>query len=408
MSGKLTDTGIKNAKAQAKPFKLADGGGMYLLVTAKGQKWWRLDYRLHGKRKTLSLGVYPDVKLKKARKRREAARESIDDGLDPSHIRKEEKAAAEGSDTFKAIAVEWLAKWTPGKAPKHAEKVKRWLEKDVYPWLGDVPINDIEPKDVLRVLRRVEDRGAVESAHSIRQHCGQVFRYAVASGRANRDATQDLRGALLPTKSKHHPSITEPKKIGGLLRAIDTYKGQLVTRCALTLTALTFVRPGELRKAEWAEFDLEKAEWRIPAEKMKMDRPHIIPLSKQALEVLKEIQPLTGDGRFVFPGIRSQQRPMSENTVTAALRGMGYTGDEMTAHDFRSMASTRLNEMGWNTDAIERQLAHVEGNAVKAAYNYAEHLDERVRMMQAWADYLDGLRNDAQVVPIRRAAGSGK
>ncbi len=275
----------------------------------------------------------------------------------------------------------------------------------MYPWLGDSTINDIQPKDVLRVLRRVEDRGAAEAGHRIRQHCSAVFRYAVASGYADRDPTQDLRGALLPTKPKHYASITDAKKIGELLRAIDAYKGQLVTRCALTLTALTFVRPGELRKAEWAEFDLENAEWRIPAEKMKMDRPHIVPFSEQALDVLKEIQPLTSDGRFVFPGIRSQQRPMSENTVTAALRGMGYTGDEITAHGFRSMASTRLNEMGWNRDAIERQLAHIEGNAVRAAYNYAEHLEERRRMMQAWADYLDGLRNDADVTPIR---GKGK
>ncbi len=400
MLDKLADTTVKNAKPKTKPYKLADGGGMYLLITPKGQKWWRLDYRLNGKRKTLSLGVYPNVKLKKARKRREAARESIDDGLDPSDIRKGEKAAREGTDTFKAVAEEWFAKWRIGKAPHYTEKVQGRLKNDVYPWLGDTVINDIQPKDLLRVLRRVESRGAVESGHRIRQHCSAVFRYAVASGYADRDPIQDLRGALLPTKPKHYASIIEPKKIGELLRAIDAYEGQLITRCALALTALTFVRPGELRKAEWSEIDFETTQWRIPAEKMKMDRPHIVPLSEQALEILKEIKPLTGSGRFLFPSIRSLKRPMSENTVTAALRGMGYSGDEMTAHGFRSMASTRLNEMGWNTDAIERQLAHVEGNTVKAAYNYAEHLEERRRMMQAWADYLDGLRSEAEVVPI--------
>ena len=377
---------------------------MYLLVTPKGQTWWRLDYRINGKRKTLSLGVYPDVTLKTARQRRKAAREQIADGLDPSNVRRGEKAALRGADTFKAVAEEWHKKlsnkWTTG----HAESVNTRLSKYVYPWLGNEPVHTISAPDLLRVLRRVEDKGALETAHKLRQYCGQIFRYAIATGRADRDPSQDLRGALAPVITRHHASITDPTKIGALMRAIDGYKGQIVTRCALKFAPLVFVRPGELRKAEWSEVDLDNAEWRIPAEKMKMDRPHIVPLSRQAAELLSEIKPLTGSGRYVFPSVRSRQRPMSENTLNNALGNMGYSGDEMTAHGFRSMASTRLNEMGWNRDAIERQLAHVEGNAVRAAYNYAEHLDERRHMLQAWADYLDGLRGGADVVPIRNAS----
>ncbi len=402
MQDNLTDTKVRNAKAADKPYKLTDGRGMYLLVTPKGQKWWRLDYRLHGKRKTLSLGVYPDVKLKKARGRRQQARDTIAEGVDPSQVRKEEKIASKGGDNFKAVAVEWLSKHKPGWAEKHWEKIEGRLKNDVYPYVGKTPIETITAQDILKVLRRVESRGALETAHRVRQHCSAVFRYAIATGLATCDVTNDLRGALPPAQPRHHGSITEPKKIGALMRAIDGYVGQQSTRCALLFSALIFVRPGELRKAEWEEIDFDNFEWRIPAEKMKMARVHIVPLSKQAIEVLKELRPLTGKGRYLFPSIRSKARPMSENTVGSALKTMGYTGNEMTAHGFRSMASTRLNEMGWNRDAIERQLAHVEGNAVRAAYNYAEHLEERQRMMQAWADYLDGLRNKANVTPIRR------
>ena len=402
MQDKLTDTTIKNAKPKDKPYKLADGGGMYLLVNTKGQKWWRLDYRLNGKRKTISFGVYPDVPLKTARTRRTVAREQIAAGENPSEIRKKEKAAIDGADSFRTVADERLEKHSSKWTPKTFDSVTTRLTNYVYPWLGDEPVSKITAVDLLAALRRIEEKGALETAHKVRQYCGQVFRYAIATGRATRDVSQDLKGALTPVNTRHYASITEPRKIGELLRAIDGYKGQPVTRYALRLAPLIFLRPGELRRAAWEDIDLDDAEWRIPAEKMKMDRPHIVPLSAQALEVLKEIEPLTGNGPYLFPSIRTKQRPMSENTLNAALRGMGYSRDEMTAHGFRSMASTRLNELGWNRDAIERQLAHVEGNAVRAAYNYAEHLDERREMMQAWADYLDGLRRGADVNAIRK------
>jgi integrase len=409
MEGKLTATAVKNAKPGPKPYKLADGAGMYLLVSEKNgqcRKWWRFDYRLNEKRFTLSLGVYDDVSLKTARERRTEARALVASGVNPSAVRKHEKGARNGLDTFKTVAEEWLAKFRPLWAEKHTEKVEGRLKNYVYPWLGNQAVNSITSADLLRVLRRVESKGACETAHRIRQHCGRVFRYAIATGRADNDITHGLRGALAPAKVKHRASVTEPKAIGDLLRAIDSYSGHLVTRTALKLAPLVFVRPGELRKAEWEEIDFEKAEWRISAEKMKMGRPHIVPLSKQAVEALLDIHPLTGKGRYVFPSARTKTRPMSDAAITNALRNMGYSGEEMSGHGFRSMASTRLNEMGWNRDAIERQLAHVEGNAVRAAYNYAEHLPERVRMMQAWADYLDGLREGAEIVAIQRPAKS--
>ena len=404
MQSRLTDTAVKHAKPGPKPYKMADGAGMYLLVSNQGgtcRRWWRLDYRLDGKRYTISLGVYPDVKLKTARARCSAARELVAAGVNPSAVRKEAKAARRNARTFKDVAEEWLAKHRPTWAPTHTEKVEGRLRGYVYPWLGSARIDAITAAELLRVLRRIESRGTHETAHRVRQHCGQVFRYAIATGRADTDITHGLRGALAPVRVKHHASITEPKAIGDLLRAIDNYRGHDVTRTALKLAPLVFVRPGELRHAEWGDIDLDAMEWRIPAEKMKMDRAHIVPLSTQAAGILKDIQPLTGTGRYVFPSARTGARPMSDAALTNALRNMGYGGEEMTAHGFRSMASTRLNEMGWNRDAIERQLAHVEGDAVRGAYNYAEHLGERRRMMQAWADYLDGLRESVEGVAAR-------
>lgn len=400
----LTNTTAKNAAAKDKAYKLADGDGMYLYVTTKGQKYWRMDYRYEGRRKTLALGVYPDVSLKKAREKRGAARSLLADSIDPSARKRAEKLSKAGKESFEAIAREWFEKFSSNWAPSHSSKIKSRLEQDVYPYVGKHPIKGLTAPEILTLLRRVESRGALETAHRVRQHIGQVMRYAVATGRAERDPTQDLRGALPPTKVKHHGSITDPKRIGDLLRAIDGYDGQHITRCALKLTPLVFVRPGELRTAEWSEIDLEAAEWRIPAHKMKMKQPHIIPLSSQAVEILRDIQPLTGHGKYVFPGIRSRQRPMSENTVNAALRRMGYEPGDMTAHGFRSMASTLLNEQGWHRDAIERQLAHQERNDVRAAYNYAEHLPERRKMMQAWADYLDALREGGKVIPMGKQA----
>jgi integrase len=398
----LTDTVIRNTKPREKPYKLADAGGLYMLVNPNGSHWWRLKYRVEGREKLISLGVYPDVTLKDARERRDAARRLIANGIDPGAKRKAEKSAH--ADTFEAVAHEWFAKFSTDWAPTHADKVLRRLELYVFPWLGARAIRGITAPDVLTCLRRVEARGTLETAHRTHQHCGQVFRYAVATGRAERDPCADLRGALPPATKQHLAGITDVPRVAELLRAIDGYAGTVIARSALRLAPLVFVRPGELRGAEWSEFDLDRAEWRIPKERMKARVQHIVPLSRQVIALLKELQPLTGSGRYLFPSVRSYQRPMSNNTLNAALRRMGYTTDDMTAHGFRSMASTLLNEQGWSRDAIERQLAHGERDEVRAAYNYAEYLPERRKMMQAWSDYLDGLRAGANVVPIKRTA----
>ncbi len=302
-------------------------------------------------------------------------------------------------NTFKAVAREWFDMFSKPWAKGHADKIIRRLELYIFPWLGARPIKAITAQELLAVLRRIEGRGANETAHRAMQVCGRIFRYAVATGRAERDPSRDLSGALAPAKEKHLASITDPQEVGALLRAIDAYKGEWITRCALRLAPLVFVRPGELRHARWSEIDFEKAEWRIPAARMKMRMQHIVPLSSQAINVLRDLQQLTGKFDFAFPGTRSRERPMSENTVTAALRRMGYGGDDMTGHGFRSMASTLLNEQGWNWDAIERQLAHGERDAVRAAYNYAQHLPERRKMMQAWANHLDQLK--LQITPVK-------
>jgi len=388
---KLTATRISKAKAAAKPYKLSDGDGMFLLVNTNGSKYWRLKYRVAGKEKLLSLGTFPDVSLATARERRADARKALAAGIDPSAQKQAEKRAQSESDTFEAVAREWIEARSGEWGESNKRQVTRRLERDAFPWIGTTKVHELEPPEVLRMLRRTEARGAIETSHRVKQLVGQVMRFAVATGRASRDPTQDLAGALKTKRTRHHASITRPADIGPLLRAIEGYEGQFVTRCGLQLAPLLFVRPGELRRAEWLEFDLDGAEWRIPAKRMKMDAPHIVPLSTQAVEVLRELQPLTGRGRYVFPGARSTDRPMSENTINAALRRMGYEKDQMTGHGFRSMASTLLNEQGWNRDAIERQLAHAERDNVRAAYNYAEHLDERRRMMQAWADFLERL-----------------
>lgn len=397
----LTNNAVLNAKPNQKPVKMYDAGGLYLEVAPSGGKWWRLKYRINGKEKRISLGVFPDVTLKEARDKRDAARKQLANGIDPGEHRKAAKAskADDGTNGFEVVAREWFGKFAPNWADSHSEKIIRRLERDIFPWLGKRPIAEISAPELLTTMRRVEERGAVETAHRAMQNCSQVFRYAIATGRAIRDPAADLRGALPPSKSKHHASIIDPKAIGALLRAIDGYQGSMITKCGLQFAPLTFVRPGELRKAEWSEFDLSAAEWRIPAERMKMREQHIVPLSSQALVVLRELQPLTGSGRYVFPGARTNGRPMSENTINAALRRLGYTNDEMTGHGFRSMASTLLNEQGWNRDAIERQLAHAERDTIRAAYNYAEHLPERRKMMQAWADFLTGLANVAPHIP---------
>ena len=403
---KLNATRVKNTKPEPKPYKLFDGGGLFLLVQPTGSKLWRMKYRFGGKEKLLSLGAYPDLSLADARDAREANRKLLAKGVDPALEKSKARLRAAGRETFESVAREWHERTKPKWTPKHAARLLSALKRDIFPHLGSRPVDEIEPPEVLAVVRRVESRGAGEAAHRLLADCSRVFRYALASGKAKRNPAADLKGALAPVVVTHHASVTDPKEVGALLRAIDGYTGHHVTLCALKLAPLVFVRPGELRQAEWSEIDLEGAEWRIPAERMKAREPHIVPMSRQAVAVLRELYPLTGPQGYVFPSIRSKARPMSENTVNAALRRLGYGTDEMTGHGFRSMASTLLNEQGWNRDAIERQLAHAERNQVRAAYNYAEHLPERRKMMQAWADYLDALREGGKVVPFRRT-GNG-
>lgn len=403
----LTDKKASAAKPAEKPYKLFDGEGLYLLVQPDGGKYWRLKYRFAGKEKLLALGVYPTVPLKQARERRAKARLTLSAGRDPSAERQTEKRNQKiaAVNTLQAVAEEWHAKNVHAWSEDYASWVLRALKADVFPWLGARPVGELEPPDLLQALRRIESRGAIVTAHRVRNNLEQIYAYAIACGQAKRNPAADLRRALkAQPEKKHHASVKDPKAIGALLRALNGYEGSFITKCALRLAPLVFVRPGELRKAEWAEFDLDNAEWRIPAERMKMRAPHIVPLSSQAVAVLRELQPLTGAGKYLFPSVRSRREPMSENTINAALRRLNYGTGEMTAHGFRSMASTLLNEAGWNKDAIERQLAHGEKDKVRAAYNAAEHLPLRRKMMQAWADYLEGLAAGGSVTPIRHAA----
>ena len=403
----LTPSAVANAKPQAKPYKLTDERGMYLLIQPTGARLFRFNYRRPGtgKRNTLALGVFPDVSLHQARERRDTARKLLADGIDPASKRQAERSA--DAESFEAIAREWHGKHSAKWTQSYATNLLRRLEVNVFPYIGSKPIAGLLAPDILAVLRRIEARGVLETAHRVHQYIALVFRYAVATGRATADPTPALRGAIPTANKVHFASIKEPAKVGQLLRDLDAYAGHPVTRAALQLAPLLFVRPGELRHAEWAEIDMDKAEWRIPAHKMKMRAPHIVPLSTQAVAILRDLHPLTGRRQYLFPSLHSGTRCMSENTVNVALRRMGYDNKTMTGHGFRSMASTLLNEQGWNRDAIERQLAHAERDAVRAAYNYAEHLPERRRMMQAWADYLDALRKGADVVPIRRGVHDG-
>jgi integrase len=362
----LNDTRVRTTKPCQRPIKLSDSGGLYLLIAPHGSKLWRLAYRFGGKQKTLAIGAYPTFTLKAARDKREEAKQLLANGIDPSMQRRLDKQITSTGNTFKAVAEEVLAKLEKeGRADVTLTK-KRWLLDFAYPAFGHRPIAEITALEVLSVLRRVEARGRYETARRLRSTCGTIFRYAIATGRAERDPSADLRGALTSPKVNHRAAIVDPVGIGALLRAIDGYDGLPMTKAALRLAPLVFVRPGELRHAEWPEFDLAAAEWRIPPAKMKMRRAHRVPLSRQALDVLRDLQPISGGGRLLFPSVRSTARPMSENTLNAALRRLGYGTDEMTAHGFRAMASTRLNEMsGWNPDAIERQLAHQEQDDVR-------------------------------------------
>ena len=392
----LSDLAVRKAKPSIKPYKLADGRGMYLLVNPSGSKLWRWKYRVAGREKLLALGSYPEVSLAAARDGCFEARRAFAGGVDPSEVRKAAKAdqvvaMAASQDTFAALAREWMRRQVVAEVT--ANKSRWILETFLIPEIGNIPIADVTPRDLLAALRKIETTGKLETAKRARVKAGQVFRFAILEGRALNDPTTALRGALKAPRPRHHAAVTDPAKIGALLRAIDGFGGQYVTLAALKLAPLVFVRPGELRHAEWADIDLVGAIWRIPAERMKMKAAHLVPLSAQALSILNELRPLTGEHSYLFPSLLSTTRPMSENTINAALRRLGYSGHEMTGHGFRSMAATRLNEMGWNSDAIERQLAHAESNKVREAYTHAaQYLDERTRMMQAWADYLDGLR----------------
>ncbi len=404
----LTNIAIRNAKSVDKPFRLFDGSGLYLEVSKAGAKLWRLKYRFDGKEKRLALGIYPDVSLAKAREKRDEARSLLADGTDPSEHRKAVKHIRAGlaANTFEVVGREWYAKTAPTLADTTSEKLLRRLEVDVFPWIGHRPITQLVAADLIRVIERIEQRGALDIAKRVHNSMGRIFRYAVGRGIASRDPSRDieLKDILPHADTRHHPSVTEPKAVGSLLRSIDGFRGALTTRCALRLAPLVFVRPGELRHAEWAEFDFDKAEWRIPASKMKMREQHVVPLSSQSVRILREIQAVTGHGHYVFPSERGGGRPMSENTINGALRGLGYTKDEMTGHGFRSMASTLLHELGFPNSVIERQLAHGERNKVSAAYNFAEYLPDRRKMMQQWADYLDKLKAGAKVVPLRGKA----
>lgn len=397
----LTDTQCRTAASPDRPRKLSDERGLFLLVNPNGSKLWRLKYRIDGREKLLALGAYPDVPLRKARDRRDEARKLLADGIDPGTERKREREAATGADTFGALAEDWFAHtrhaWTEG----HATTIRSRLDRDVLPFIGKRPAAGIETPDVLELLRRVESRGAVESAHRIRTIVGQVFAHGIAVGRATRNPAAELPSkALRQPVARPMAAILRADHFAVLLRQIDAYPGTAVVRAAFRLAPLVFVRPGELRAAEWSEFDLDAARWVIPAQRMKLgkaqkndaSRSHVVPLAPQAVAILRELQPLTGRGLYVFPSGRGISRPMSEAAITVALRALGYSGDQMTWHGFRSVASTLLNEAGYPPDAIEAQLAHVPASKVRAAYNRAAYLPEREAMMREWADYLDRLK----------------
>ncbi len=402
----LSDTFVRQVKHSGAKAgdKHTDGDGMYLHVSATG-KYWRLNYRFAGKQKTLALGVYPEVSLSAARKKREKAREQLAEGIDPSAAKREEKAAAAraGADTFQLVGREWLEKTAARRGPDTQSRVVSWLEKNIFPSIGAIPITALAPRDVLDAVRKIEERGAVDSARRVLGYISQIFEYAIAAQMVGADVTVGLHRALAEKEQKHYAAITNPTQAGALLRAIHAYHGHPYVTAALKIAPMVFVRPGELRTAEWPEMDLDAAEWRIPGSKMKMGVEHIVPLADQVVEVLRGLQPITGACKYVFPSIRSGNRPMSENTVNAALRGMGYTKEVMTGHGFRAMARTMMDEiLGERVDLIEHQLAHQVKDVNGRAYNRTAHLAARREMMQRWADYLDKLRRGADVVPLRQ------
>jgi len=393
----LNDTQIKSLKSTGKAKKYFDGGGMYLLVTATGSKLWRLVYHYDKKEKSLSFGEYPSVSLKDARERRDDAKRLLAQGIDPGAHKKAivAKRIAEQENSFKKIALEWYESQTGQFTDKYRGHITFRLNTYLFPAFGGVVISKLEPQDILAVVRPIEQKGLLETARRLVQMVSQIMRYAIITGRAKHNIAADLRGALKPRRTQHRATITDPEKIGPLLRAIDSYPGYFPLNCALRLAPLFFVRPTELRAAEWSEFDLAAKEWRIPAGRMKMRQKHIVPLADQAVRILEELKPFSGGGKYLFPSIRTDDRPISDVTMLAAIRRMGYEKHELCTHGFRGMASTLLNELGYNRDWIERQLAHGERNEVRAAYNHAQYLPERRKMMQEWANYLDQLRKNS-------------
>jgi integrase len=396
----LTDTEIRQSKPGETDYKLTDGGGLYLLVRPNGARLWRWRFRLHGRERQMALGAYPEVRLRDARDARDAARLLVRQGIDPVAARRGEQ----GGDTLRAVAEAWLQRIGPSWTPGTLSRVRRNLIRDVYPYLGSTPIRSIGPAELLPVLERIADRGALDMAHRTRQRLSQMWRWAIVTHRADRDPAGDLRGALRAAPRRSFAAIMDPREIGGLLRAVEGYEGQYVVRMALRIAPYLFVRPTELRAARWSEFDLDRARWVIPSERMKRSRDHIVPLARQPLALLRELHALTGAGGLLFPGVRTAARPISENTLNAALRRLGYDKAQHTMHGWRAVASTLLHEQGWPPDAIERQLAHAEESRSRAAYHRAEYLEKRTEMMQAWADYLDALRGGADVVTIGRRA----
>ena len=405
----LTDAKVKAAKAMEKPVKLFDGDGLFLLVTPEGGKCWRLKYRMAGKEKILALGVYPAVSLAVARKRRDAAREQVAQGVDPGQVRKDERAALEAqrANTFEKLAREWLSRQGGTLAEKTRNMILQRLVRDAFSQIGAVPVAELSARLILeQVLRPLEDRGVIETAHRVRGVISQILRYAVAIGMAERDVTVDLRGALPPVSRRHMSAITEPAKVGELLRAIDGYDGSLIVKCALRMLPLVATRPGELRLAEWSEIDFERAEWNIPAGRMKMRQPHLVPLPQQALPILVELRQLTGSGQYLFPSVRSTARPISDNTMNAALRRMGYGTDEMVSHGWRAVFRTLADEvLQERIDIVEAALAHQVKDALGRSYNRTSFLKERRALAQRWADYLDGLKAGAKVIPLRALSG---
>jgi integrase len=394
----LTEVQVRNAKACKKAVRMFDGYGMYLEIAPSGSKWWRLKYRHLGKEKRLSLGVYPETGLKGARARRDDARRLLANGVDPSENRKAVRASRieQAGNSFEVVAREWFEKYSANWAENHSKRIIRRLEKDVFPWLGARPVGDIKAMDLLTTIRKLEKRDVLETAHRTLATCGQIFRYAVATGRAERDPSGDLRGALPPVKGEHFAAVTDPKKVGELLKVLDGYQGSLIVQSALALAPLVFVRPGELRTAQWADIDLASAEWRYTVSKT--NTAHVVPLAKQAVTILETVHGLTGKGQYVFPSARSRKRPMSDNAILAAMRRMGISKDEMSGHGFRAMARTILDEvLGFRPDLIEHQLAHAVRDPLGRAYNRTAHLPERKEMMQRWADFLDELKTDTKI-----------